>query len=64
MTWRSEIKKELTDEQFDKLLDLWKMIKEPWDFLEDNSELHSIRELSDVSTYLNKAQSIVFDLTM
>jgi len=54
---------ELTDEQFDKLLKLWRMIKESWDFFQDNSELHSIRELDDVDTYLQKAASIVFDLT-
>lgn len=63
MSWKTEIKKELTDEQFDKLLDLWKMIKESWDFFQDNSELHSIRELDDVDTYLDKAQKIVFNLT-
>ena len=63
--WKDEIKKaeELTDEQFDKSLDLWKMIKESWDFFEDNSELHSIRELRDVATLLDKAQKIVYDLT-
>jgi len=63
--WKGEIKKaeELTDEQFDKSLDLWKMIKDSWDFFEDNSELHSIRELRDVATLLDKAQKIVYDLT-
>lgn len=64
MTWKTEIKKELTREQFDKCLDLWKMIKESWDFFEDSSELHSIKELRDAATYLDKAQEIVFDLTM